>query len=59
MYVFRGCASPSNDICPLVPRLAGGLAEWLRYFNGLAVGRPRLQHTFCDSLYSGSGEFCH
>ncbi len=37
-YVFRGCASPSNDTCPLVPRMAGGLAEWLRYFNDLVVG---------------------
>ncbi len=64
LYVFRGCAFPCNDTCPLVPQaaspcpsamgfassecraglaggracMAGGLAEWLRYFNELAVG---------------------
>ena len=37
LYVFRGCASPRNDTCPLVPRMAGGLADWRRYFNVLAV----------------------
>ncbi len=36
--VFRGCASSCNDTCPLVPRMAGGLAERLRHFNDLAVG---------------------
>ena len=38
IYVFMGCASPYNDTCPLVPCMAGGLAEWLRHFDNLAVG---------------------
>ncbi len=27
LYVFRGCASPCYDTYPLVPCMAGGLAE--------------------------------
>jgi len=27
MHVFRECASSRNDTCPLVPRMAAGLAE--------------------------------
>jgi len=38
LYVFRGFTSPCNDTCPLAPRMAGGLAEWLRHFNDFALG---------------------
>jgi len=33
-----GVLSRVTITCPLVPCMAGGLAEWLRYFNDLAVG---------------------
>ena len=34
----QGYPFSCNDTCPLVPCMAGGLAESLRHFSGLAVG---------------------
>jgi len=36
----------SNVTCPLVPCMAGGLAESFRIFSDLEVGRPWLPHAF-------------
>jgi hypothetical protein len=27
LYVFKGCDTPGNDTCPLVPHMAGGLEK--------------------------------
>jgi len=55
LYVLRGCALPCNDTCPLVPRMAGGLAEWLRYFNDLAVGETAAPACFSRENAEGAG----
>jgi len=56
MFVrFRGCASPCNDTCPLVPCMAGGLAEWLRYFNDLEVGETAAPACFLRENAEGAG----
>jgi len=53
--VFRRCAFPCNDTCPLVPRMAGGLAEWLRHFNNLAVGETAAPACFTRENAEGAG----
>ena len=53
-YVFAGCASPCSDTFPLVPCMAGGLAEWLRHFNDLAVGETEAPACFGGEESAGS-----
>ena len=53
--LFTKGAFPCNDTCPLVPCMAGGLAEWLRYFNDLAVGEPEAPACFLRENAEGEG----
>jgi len=53
--VFSGCASPSNHTIPLVPRIAGGLEERLRPFNGLSVGETAALPCFLRKNAEGVG----
>jgi len=55
LYIFRGCVFSCNNTCPLVPCMAGGLAEWLRHFNDLAVGETAAPACFLRENAMGAG----